>query len=81
MAIEDTYYKEQISPHTNTVIEPLFSVFITQLFTTYKDIDRDAISEEAEKVLEISYNLQDPMTNIFEPIQELEQLAIAGRRP
>ena len=44
-AIDDTYYKEWIISATNTVIEPL-SVFLTWLFTTYRDIDRDAISEE-----------------------------------
>ena len=57
------------------------SVFITWLFTTYGDIDHDAISEEVDKVLEMSYNIQDPMTNIFEPIQDLEQLAVTDRRP
>ena len=54
-AIDDTYYKERIIPHTNTVIE-LLSLFITWLFTSYGDIDRDAISEEQKK------NLQDPIT-------------------
>ena len=78
-ALDDTYYKERISPHTNTVIEPL-STFLTWLFTTYGDIDREAIKTEEKKVLEITYDLQDPMTNIFEPIQELEQLAIAGKK-
>jgi hypothetical protein len=78
--MSDTYYKERVSPHTNTVTESL-SVFLSWLFTSYGEIDRDAISEQQKKVLEIAYNMQDPMTKIFEPIQELEQLAIAGRRP
>ena len=79
-ALEDTYYKERINPQTNTVTEKL-SVFLSWLFDTYGDIDSDTIAIEAKKVLELSYDLQNPITDVFEPIQELEQLAIAGNRP
>ena len=79
-AIDETYYKERINPHTSTVTEPL-SVFLTWLFTNYGDIDHDTIKEEEKRVSEITYDLQSPITDIFEPIQELEQLAIAGNRP
>ena len=57
------------------MIDPI-SVFITWLFTTYGDIDRETIKEEEKKVLDIAYDLQNPITDIFEPIQELEQLEI-----
>ena len=74
------YYKERSNPHISTVTDGL-SVFLPQLFTTYGNIDRDIIKEEEKKVPEIVYELQNPITNIFEPIQELEQLAIVGNRP
>ena len=79
-AIEETFYKEVVNLHTNTVTDPL-SNFLTRIFTNYGDIDNDIIAEEAKKVLDISYDLQSPIINIFEPIQELEQVAIAGNRP
>ena len=47
----------------------------------YEIIDHDAIKEEGNNILEITYNIQKTITNIFEPIQELEQLVIAGNRP
>ena len=46
-------------------------VFLPWLFTTYGNIDRDTIKEEDKKVLEIVYELQNLITEIFEPIQEL----------
>ena len=79
-ALNDTYYKERINPQTNTVTEKL-SDFLSWLFDTYGDIDSDTIADEAKKVLEISYDLQNPITDVFEPIQELKQLVIAGNRP
>ena len=79
-SIEETYYRERINPHTSTVTEPL-SVFLTWLFSNYGDIDHDIIKEEEQRVSEIVYNLQSPITDIFDPIQELEQLAIVGSRP
>ena len=51
------------------------------MFDTNGDIDSDTIGEEAKKVLELSYDLQNPITDIFEPIQQLVQLAIVGNRP
>ena len=79
-ALDETFYKERVNPATNTVTEKL-SDFLSWLFTTYGDIDSDTIAHEAQKILEFSYDLQNPITDIFEPIQELEQLAIAGNRP
>lgn len=79
-AMEEMYYRERINPHTSTVTEPL-SVFLTWLFSNYGDIDHDIIREKEKCVSEITYNLQSPITDIFDPIQELEQLAIAGSRP
>ena len=79
-AIKDTYYRERINPHTSTVTEPLAN-FLTWLFSTYGDIDHDSIKDEERRVSEILYDLQNPITTVFEPIQELEQLAIAGNRP
>ena len=67
-ALEETFYKERVNPQTNTVTEQL-SVFLSWLFTTYGDIDSDAIGDTAKKVLELSYDLQNPITDIFEPIQ------------
>ena len=78
--MKDTYYKERVNPHTSTVTEPI-SVFLTWLFTTYGDIDYDTIKEEEKHVSEIVYDLRNPITDAFEPIQELEQLVIAGNRP
>ena len=79
-AMQETYYQERINPHTSTVTEPL-SDFLTWLFTNYGDIDHDTIKEEEKRVSAITYDLQNPITDIFNPIQELEQLAIAGNRP
>ena len=78
--MKETYYRERINPHTSTVTEPL-SIFLQWLFTNYGDIDHDSIKEEEKRVSEIVYDLQKPITDIFDPIQELEQLAIAGNRP
>ena len=55
--------------------------FLPWIFYTYGDIDSDTVAEEAKKVLELSYDLQNPITDVFEPIQELKQLAIAGNGP
>ena len=44
-AMEETYYRERINPHTSTVTEPL-SIFLQWLFTNYGDIDHDSIKEE-----------------------------------
>ena len=55
--------------------------FLTWLFTTYGDIDHDTIKEEEDHVSKIVYDLRNPITDVFEPMQELEQLAIAGNRP
>ena len=79
-AIDATYYKERISLHTNTVIENL-SIFLAQLFTSYGDIHCERTKEEEKKVLEILYDLQYPITNVLEPIKDLEQLVISGNRP
>ena len=79
-AVQDAYYKESINPHMSIVTDGL-SVFLPWLFTTYGDIDRDTIKEEKKKVLEVVYELQNPITDIFEPIQELEQLTIVGNSP
>ena len=78
--MKDTYYKERVNPHTSTVTEPI-PVFFTWLFTTYRDIDHDTIKEEEKHVSKIVYNLRNLITDVFEPIQELEQLAIVGNRP
>lgn len=54
------------------------------LFTTYGDIDHDALKEEEEeeeRVYEIIYYLYNPITDNFEPIHELEQLLITGKLP
>ena len=79
-AIEEKFYKKVINLHTITVTDPL-STFLTWLFTNYGDIDSDIIVEEAKKVLDFFYDLQSPITDIFEPIQELKKLDIAGNRP
>ena len=78
--ISETYYKERVSPHTNNVVNPL-SVFMTQLFTIYGDINCDIIKEEVANFLDITYDLQQPVMDIFEPIQRLEQLSIAEDKP
>ena len=79
-AIEETFYKEVINLHTSTVIDPL-SGFLTWLFANYGDVDIDIIAEKAKKVLEIYYDLQSSITDIFELIQELEQMAITVNMP
>ena len=79
-AMTETYYKERINPHTGTITEPL-SVFLTWLFSTYGKIDHETIKEEEKRVSSLVYELQNPITDVFEPVQELEQLAIAGNRP
>ena len=48
------------------------SVFLPWLFTMYRNIDCDTLKEEEKRVLEIVYKLQNPITDVFEPIQELE---------
>ena len=80
IAMKDMYYKERVNPHTNTVTEPIL-VFLAWLFTKYGDIDHDTIKEEEKHVSEIVYNLRNPITDVFEPIQELEKIMIAGNRP
>ena len=45
---------------------------MTWSFTTYCDIDYNIIKEEEFKVLDIVYNLQKSITDVFEPIQELK---------
>ena len=60
-AVQDTYYKERINPHTSTVTYRM-SVFLPLLFTTYGNIDHDKIKEEEKKVLEIVYELKNPIT-------------------
>ena len=55
-ALDKTFYKEQINPHTNTVTDDL-SVFLEWLFSTYGDIGSNILGEEAKKVLELSYNI------------------------
>ena len=79
-AIQDTYYKERANPHISTVIEPL-STFLIWLFTTYGDIDHEFIKEQGKCVSAIVYDLQNPITDIFEHTQELEQLTIVGNCP
>ena len=74
------FYKEVINTHTNIVTDPLSS-FLTWLLTNYGHIDSDIIAEEAKKVLEIYYDLQSSITDIFELIQELEQMAITVNMP
>lgn len=70
-ALEETYYKEKISLHTNTIVEPL-STFLTWLFTTYGDIDCETIKDEEKRVLNITYDLHNPITDVSEPIQDLK---------
>ena len=79
-AIEETFYKEVVNPHTNTVTDSILG-FLTWLFTNYGDIESDIIAEEARKIIENFYDLQIPITDIFEPIWELEQMAIADNMP
>ena len=68
--LEETFYKERGNTQTNTVTEQ-FSIFLSWLFTTYGDIDSDAIGDSAKEILELSYDLQNPITDIFDPIQQL----------
>ena len=65
---------------TNTITTPLFT-FLEWLFDNHGEIDRESTDEEAEKVKGMVYNLTDTITTVFESIQELEQLAITGKRP
>ena len=55
-ALDETFYKEQINPHTNMITDDL-SVFSSWLFSTYGDINSNILGEEAKKVLELSYDL------------------------
>ena len=62
--MEETYFKEHINLDTKTITD-ILSEFLTWLFTTYSDIDRDTMKEEEQKVLSISYNFQDLITDSF----------------
>ena len=75
---EETYYTKCIHPHMRKITDKLSGV-INWLFTTYGNINRYIPMEKSQKVLDIFYDFQSPITGIFEPIRELEQLEI-GRK-
>ena len=79
-ALEETFYKERVNHQTNTVTEQL-SVFFSWIFTTYSNINSDTTGDTTTTVLELCYDLQNPITDIFKPIQKFVQLAIAKNRP
>ena len=79
-AIDPTYLKSLRNRITNSITADIPTI-IEHLKTNFAAIEPEEITARTKKVLDISYNLMDPLITIFDEIEDLEVFANAAGNP
>ena len=79
-AIEEEYLEDLVDTESNLITEDI-PVVLDRLMEAYGEISTELVKQKEREVLEVTYNLSDPLVTIFQPIEKLKKLAIAAKKP
>jgi hypothetical protein len=78
--IDEKYIKSIRDRVTNTIKISLIQI-LEFLFDRYGIVEDDDLREKEEQMRQFSYDISDPIVEIFNPIEDLEEFGIAANDP
>ena len=79
-AIDEKYIKSIRDRVTNTIKISLIQI-LEFLFDRYGIVEDDDLREKEEQMRQFSYDISDPIVEIFNPIEDLEEFGVAANDP
>ena len=79
-SLESVYIKELMNPSTETILYDISKIF-TFLLNQYRQIEYEHLRQEQNKIKNFEYSITDPPILIFNAIEDLVSLSIAGKLP
>ena len=79
-ALDEPYYKDLKDPVTNSITHSI-PYILQYLFTNFGDVESETLQKEAERVRTMKFSIQNQLTDLYQQIKDLEQLARATPTP
>ena len=79
-ALDPEYLEELIDTDTRLILDDIPTI-LDHLFATYGYIDSNTVSDEVDKIKNMTFNVTDPLKRLYKAIENLDQLAHAAQKP
>ena len=79
-AIEEEYLEDLVDLESNLITEDIPDV-LQRLTDAYGKISTAMVKEKEKDILSMNYTLDDPLVNLYRPVEKLKNLAIAAKIP
>ena len=76
-AMEEEYLEDLLDTESNLITEDIPEV-LKRLTDAYGRISTGIVKEKEKDILSMNYTLDDPLVNLYRPVEQLKKLAIAA---